>query len=102
MAEIWEKIKPNKLNHKPQGTCEENKEEKNKIRLKYFAVKGSTLETCKRTVTLPIEVILTTKILHSIKVIVLSNSVLYKASFGCSHGNGHLKSRTGWFLRTVR
>ena len=37
---------------------------------KYFAVKGSTSETCRRTVTQPIEAILTTKILYSIKVIV--------------------------------
>ena len=36
-------IRPNKLNHKPQGVCEENKKEfeeekKNDSRLKYFAV----------------------------------------------------------------
>ena len=47
-------IRPNKLNHKPQGVCEENKEkeleEKNDSLLKYFAVEGSNLEACTRTV----------------------------------------------------
>ena len=47
---------PNKLNHKPQANarvCEENAEnkEKNDCGLKYFAVKGSTLEAYRRTVT---------------------------------------------------
>ena len=45
--------KPNKLNHKPQAharVCEEN-QEKNDCLLKYFAVKRSTLEACRRTVT---------------------------------------------------
>ena len=42
-------IRPNKLNHKPQGVCEENKKEfeeekKNDSRLKYFAVERSNLE----------------------------------------------------------
>ena len=44
----------NKVNHKPQAHArvrKENSEEENKeksdCRLKYFAVKGSTLETCK-------------------------------------------------------
>ena len=64
---------PNKLNHKPQGVCEEIEEnkEKNNCRLKYFAVKGSTLEACRRTVTQPITMIFARWILHSIKVIVL-------------------------------
>ena len=48
------KIIPNKLNRKPQGMREENKEkeleEKNDSPLKYFAVEGSTLEACRRTV----------------------------------------------------
>ena len=51
---------------------------KNAIWLKYFVVKGSTLEACRRTVTLPIEANFTAKILHSIKVIVqlvLSNNI---------------------------
>ena len=70
---------PNKLIHKPQAihggqrVCEENNElelEKNGILAKYFAVKGSTLKGCRRTLTLLIGVILTTRILHSIKVIV--------------------------------
>ena len=72
---------PNKLIHKPQDihggqrVCKENNElelelEKNEILLKYFAVKGSTLKGCRRTVTLLIGVILTTRILYSIKVIV--------------------------------
>ena len=65
---------PNKLNHKPQvyaiGVCEEN-EEKNDCQLKYFAVKRSTLEACRRTVTQRIAMIFVTRILHSIKVLVL-------------------------------
>ena len=52
------------------GVCEENKE-KNDCQLKYFAVKGSTLEACKRTVTQPIVMIFATQILHNIKVLVL-------------------------------
>ena len=91
--------------------CEENKlelelelEKKNEILVKCFAVKGPNLKGCRRIVTLLIGVILTTRILYSIKVIVqlvFSTYVFYKASFGCSHGNERLKSRTGWFLRTV-
>ena len=57
--------------------CEENKlelelelEEKNEILVKYFVVKGPNLKGCRRTVTLLIGVILTTRILYSIKVIV--------------------------------
>ena len=67
----------NKLNRKPQAharVCEENEEEnkeKNDCRLKYFTVKGSTLEACRRTVTQPIVMIFATRILHSIKVLVL-------------------------------
>ena len=59
-------IIPNKLNHKPQGVCEENKEkeleEKNNSPLKYFAVEGLTLEACRRTVPRPIHTKLTTRI----------------------------------------
>ena len=67
---------PNKLNHKPQAharVCDENQEEKkiNDCRLKYFAVKRSTLEACTRTVTQRIAMIFATRILHSIKVLVL-------------------------------
>ena len=86
---------------------EENNElklEKNEILVKYFVVKGSTLRGCRRTVKLLIGAILTTRILHSIKVIVqevLRINVFYKASFGCSHGNEHQKPRTGWLLRMV-
>ena len=62
----------NKLNHKLQAharVCEENKElEKNKILLKYFAVKGLTLKCCGRTVTQPFRMKLTTRILHNVKV----------------------------------
>ena len=68
-----------KINHKLQanaiGVCEENK---NETWLKYFAVKGSILDACKRTVTLPIKANFTTEVLHSIKIIVqkvLSNNV---------------------------
>ena len=56
------------------GVCkenEENKEKENNCQLKYFAVKGSTLEACRRTVTQPIAMIFATRILHSIKVLVL-------------------------------
>ena len=52
------------------GVCEEN-EEKNDCQLKYSVVKGSTLETCTRTVTQPIVMIFTTQVLYSIKVLVL-------------------------------
>ena len=70
---------PNKLNHKPQAharVCDENQEEEeekeiNDCRLKYFAVKRSTLEACRRTVTQRIAMIFATRILHSIKVLVL-------------------------------
>ena len=61
---------PNKLNRKPMlGVCEENK--KNDCQLKYFAVKRSTLEACRRTVTQRIAIIFATRILYSIKVLVL-------------------------------
>ena len=55
------------------GVCEENEENKKTTiyQLKYFAVKGSTLEACRTTVTQPIAMIFTTRILHSIKVLVL-------------------------------
>ena len=52
------------------GVCEENKE-KNDCQLKYFVVKGSTLEACRRIVTQPIAMIFAIRILHSIKVLVL-------------------------------
>ena len=66
MAEIWES---NYINYKPQANARVC-EEKNEIWLKYFALKGLILEACSRTVMLPIEANFTTKILHSIKVIV--------------------------------
>ena len=54
------------------GVCEENEEnKKNHCRLKYFAVKRSTLEACRKTVTQRIAMIFATRILHSIKVLVL-------------------------------
>ena len=54
------------------GVCEENEENKeNDCRLKYFAVKRSTLEACRRTVTQRIAMIFATRILHGIKVLVL-------------------------------
>ena len=65
---------PNKLNHKPQAharVCDENEGKKNDCQLKYFAVKRSTLEACRRTVTQRIAMIFATRILHSIKVLVL-------------------------------
>ena len=57
-----------------QGVCEEHKkekelEEKNNCLLKYFAVKGSTLEACRRTATMQIQLIFSTTILYTIKVI---------------------------------
>ena len=67
-------IRPNKLNHKPQGVCEENKneleEKKNDSQLKYFAVEGSNLEAYTRTVPRSIQAKLTTRIVQSIKVLV--------------------------------
>ena len=66
---------PNKLNHKPQAharVCDENEEEKKKrLPVKNFAVKRSTLEAFRRTVTQRIAMIFATRILHSIKVLVL-------------------------------
>ena len=62
--------------HGGQRVCEENNEleleleKNNEILMKYFAVKGPNLPGCRRTVTLLIGVILTTRILYSIKVIV--------------------------------
>ena len=55
------------------GVCKENEENKKKYdcQLKYFAVKGSTLEACRRIVTQPIAMIFATRIIHSIKVLVL-------------------------------
>ena len=62
------------------GVCDENEEnKKNHCQLKYFAVKRSTLEACRRTVTqriamifaTRIAMIFATRILHSIKVLVL-------------------------------
>ena len=67
-------IIPNKLNHKLQRVCEENKEkeleEKNDSPLKYFVVEGSTLEACKKTVLQPIHTKLTTRVVQHIKVLV--------------------------------
>ena len=54
------------------GVCEENEEnKKNDCQLKYFVVKRSTLEACRRTINQWIEMIFATRILHSIKVLVL-------------------------------
>ena len=54
------------------GVCKENEEnKKNDCQLKYFAVKRSTLEACRRTMTQRIAMIFATRILHSIKVLVL-------------------------------
>ena len=69
---------PNKLstNRKPihggQRVCEENKLEleKNETLLKYFAVKGSTLKGCRRTMTIPIDPNFVTRILYNIKVLI--------------------------------
>ena len=68
----------NKLNHKSQAharVCEENTEEnkKNDCWLKYFAVKGSTLEACRRTVKPGIQLIFTRRIVQNIKV--LANTI---------------------------
>ena len=73
MAEIRENMYTNKLIHKPihrgQRVCEENKLEleKNDCQLKCFAVKQSTLEGCRRAVTQPFRMKLTTKVIHNIK-----------------------------------
>ena len=65
--------KLNKLNHKPQGVCEENKKELEKKRLpvKIFAVEGVNLEGCRRTVTRRNQAKLTTNIVYNIKVLVI-------------------------------
>ena len=99
----------NKFNLKLQAharVCKENtkeNKEKNNCWLKYFVVKGSTLEACRRTVNLGIQPIFTRKIVQNIKVLILHKLKQYcvcKASFGCSHGNHCQKSRIGWFFRT--
>ena len=62
----------NKLNHKQQPQarmCEENI--KNNCLLKYYMVKGSNLEGCRRTVMQPIKPIFSTRTFHNIKVVVL-------------------------------
>ena len=46
-----------KINYKKKYDCQ----------LKYFVVKRSTLEACRRTVTQPFQMKLTTRIVHSIK-----------------------------------
>ena len=66
---------PNKLNHKPQAHArgvrrKRRKFFKNDYQLKYFAVKRSTLEACRRRVTQQIAMIFATRILYSIKVLV--------------------------------
>ena len=53
------------------GVCEENEENKKDCQLKYFAVKRLTLEASGRTVTQRIAMIFATRILHSIKVLIL-------------------------------
>ena len=45
--------------------------EKNKILLKYYAVKGATLKGCRRTLTKWIDPNFVTRILHNIKVLLL-------------------------------
>ena len=84
--------------------CEENKLEKKDCQLKYFAVKQSTLEGCRRAVTWLFWMKLATKVVHNIKgisnITVNYHSVYYSSS-GCSYGNHRQKSRVGWFFRTV-
>ena len=86
----------NKLNHKLQAharVCKENTEEnkeKNDCRLKYFAVKGSTLEACRRTIKPGIQPIFTRRTVQTIKVLIphkLKQHWVFKVSFGCSHRN---------------
>ena len=80
MAEIMRKtIISNKLIHKPQGMQGCAKKiikkkriiRKNNCPLKYFTVKGSTLEDCRRTMTIQIQPIFITWTDYTIKVIVL-------------------------------
>ena len=60
-------IIPNELNHKPQAHARGVRRKQRK----YFAVKRLTLEACRRTITQRIVMIFATRILHSIKVLVL-------------------------------
>ena len=53
------------------GCVKKMKKIKNDYQLKYFVVKGSTLEACRRTVTQPIAMTFATRILHNMKVSVL-------------------------------
>ena len=57
-------------NHKPQAYAR-GVQRKNDCQLKYFVIKGSTLEVRRRTVTEPIAMTFATRIPHSIKVLVL-------------------------------
>ena len=90
--------------------CEENKleelelEKKNDCQLKCFAVKQSTSEGCRKAVTRPFRMKLTTKVVHNIKGIsniTVNYHCVYYSSSGCSYGNHRQKSRVGWFFRTV-
>ena len=49
----------------------EENEEENDNQLQYFAVKGLTLEACRRTVMRGIQPIFITRIVRNIKVLVL-------------------------------
>ena len=73
MADIWGKASiPIKLNHKPQAHARGVRiKKKNDCQLKYFTVKESTLEACRRKVTQSIAMIFATWILHNIKVLLL-------------------------------
>ena len=87
--------------------CEENtleELEKNDCQLKYFAVKQSTSEGCRRAVTLPFWMKLATKVIPNIKGIInitVNYRCVYYSISGCSHGNHCQKSQVGWFFRTV-
>ena len=74
---VWLRYEKNKLNHKPQAharVCEENAEEtkeKNDCRLKYYAVKGSTLEAYRITLEPGIQPLFTRRTVQNIKVLIL-------------------------------
>ena len=104
----------NKLIHKPQAHSRgpngvrrkyiRRIRKKNGCQLKHFAFKQSSLEGCRRAVTRPFRMKLTTKVVHNIKGIsniTVNYHCVYYSSFGCSYGNYRKKSRVCWFFRTV-
>ena len=99
-------IIPNKLHHKPQamqGCVKKIKRIRRKndcsCLLKYFAVKGLTLEGCRRTLKIKIQSIIITRIIFNVAKDIGTVLIIYLLDKFCySHGNECQKSWVGWFL----